>query len=490
MPRSYDAAWMYDVRNAWATAPSSASAPSSSPRWLRGLPPKILNLQGETVDLGLPLPPIAGPRSLGAPASAKVFNTFNPAIVPAPRNLCPRCAYVVALRADALHQCNRSSPLIPAHVDPKSHKKPKPIATGAWFKGTAIVVLDSGLAILGWTWMLPRPEDQVTLHHNLSRWYVRPGVSDGFLPPWGKPAYDTRLLNLDGERLFATSNCKACTFSIAQLEVTATPTADGGLRDLRVWSRHRIRAFPAWAQGRNQALFSLPVPASVGGGGEGSLGAAAETGAALLVQPWLGLVASFGVPSFRTQAVPRCYSEQASFCPHGETPECMDAAIRKLGRKTALRLAGTGTCGPMPVGAPLNASVLQHRSRRPMSKRAEKRRHRRAAAASSHLHSSDAPTNGSLVGWLAGAAKAPPEVQHPTIFGSLELIANHTALERRRRTFDIGRHRVSPTANLVRIEGRGRRGGWGGAGRGGVMRLRAPRFSGLGTRIGARASSS
>lgn len=40
--------------------------------------------------------------------------------------------------------------------------------------------------------------------------YTRPGVSDAFLPPWGKPAYDTRLLNLDGTHIFATYNCKAC----------------------------------------------------------------------------------------------------------------------------------------------------------------------------------------------------------------------------------------------------------------------------------------
>ena len=185
----YETPWMYRASAAWA--------PSTASRFLRAEPPTIINLRGKTVDLTLPnLLPIAGPPSLGAPASARIFNTFNPAIARAPRGLCPRCAYVVAMRADGLHQCNRSSPLMPP---PGAPRKSKAIATGAWFKGTAILVLDANLRTLGWSWMLPRPEDQVSILHNGSRWYVRPGVSDGYLPPWGKPAYDTRLLNLDGE---------------------------------------------------------------------------------------------------------------------------------------------------------------------------------------------------------------------------------------------------------------------------------------------------
>ena len=37
------------------------------------------------------------------------------------------------------------------------------IATGAWFKGTALGVLDADLNVLDWTWFLARPEDQVSL---------------------------------------------------------------------------------------------------------------------------------------------------------------------------------------------------------------------------------------------------------------------------------------------------------------------------------------
>ena len=46
------------------------------------------------------------------PAKPRVFSVFNPAITEAPRGLCPRCTYVVALRVDAMHQCNASSPLL------------------------------------------------------------------------------------------------------------------------------------------------------------------------------------------------------------------------------------------------------------------------------------------------------------------------------------------------------------------------------------------
>ena len=167
----YSAPYMYDAPNAFAAQPTH----------LRGIAPTVLKLQ--LTPLGLPLPHIAGPPSLGEPALPRIFNTFNPSITPAPhslRRLCPRCAYVVALRAEALHQCNASSPLL------KPTSRGKAIATGAYFKGTAFAVLDASLEVLAWTWMLPRPEDQVSIAHNGSRWFVSPGVHDGFAtPPWG-----------------------------------------------------------------------------------------------------------------------------------------------------------------------------------------------------------------------------------------------------------------------------------------------------------------
>ena len=117
------------------------------------------------------------------------LRSFNPSIATAPADLCPRCAYIVAVRADALHQCSRAGALI---RDP--------------FKSTAIVVLDASLAILRWTWFLNEPGYQiarVTSFGNDSRarlWRVPLGVSDDFAPPWTRPVFDVRLLNLDGRR--------------------------------------------------------------------------------------------------------------------------------------------------------------------------------------------------------------------------------------------------------------------------------------------------
>ena len=427
----YDAPWMYHAEAAWSSAGAA---------FLQNRTPQVLKL--ETLPLSLPLGPIAGPPSLGSPAHAKVFSTFNPAIAKAPANLCPRCAYVVALRADALHQCNATSPLAAQVKADAASAKPKQIATGAYFKGTALAVLDTSLSLIGWTWMLPRPEDQVNIMHNGSRWYVQPGVSDGFLPPWGKPAYDTRLLNLDGKHLFATFNCKACTFSVAFLELTGRVTSDGGITELRCWTAHRFRAFEPWAQGRNQALFALPPdpnqPSATAAmsseaiqgwkrgqrmprnGGRAAAAAADDvlkSHPALMVQPWLGLVASFGIPAFRTINLRECYSEQAAWGPLDEPmvrAKGMAAAVEKKGRR-ALHLAGTSMCGPTPIGGPLNATILDP--------------------------------------WLAARTAKRARIRNaPPSFGLLQLVANHTVLERKRRTFDVGGFRVSPTANLIRIE--------------------------------------
>jgi hypothetical protein len=99
MPHSYEAPWMYQAPREFA----AWNASSSSFRFLRQQRPSILHLP--TISLSLPsLAPIAGPASLGPPASAKLFNTFNPAIARAPRNLCSRCKYLVAMRVDPLHQ--------------------------------------------------------------------------------------------------------------------------------------------------------------------------------------------------------------------------------------------------------------------------------------------------------------------------------------------------------------------------------------------------
>jgi len=198
--------------------------------WLRGLRPTVLRLNSPQL-LALPSENLrfAGPPSLGPPAyEHKTMGMFNPSIARAPRGLCPRCAYVLTLRVDPLHQCDASSPLL---ATPSG----SPIATGAWFKGTALGVADHNMSVLAWTWYLARPEDQVNAVGFTSRWFVPPASHGLFPPPWSKPAYDVRLLNFDEQHIFATFNCKACTFSVALLQITGRVTPDGGITRLRAW---------------------------------------------------------------------------------------------------------------------------------------------------------------------------------------------------------------------------------------------------------------
>eukprot|EP00966_Prymnesium_polylepis_P103891 2405808-Prymnesium_polylepis.1 len=201
--------------------------------------------------------------------------------------------------------------------------------------------------VLAWTWFLARPEDQVNMLGHVARWFVPPAVHGLYPPPWSKPVYDVRLINFDKSHIFATFNCKSCTFSIALLMLTGDVTTDGGISDLRAWcaypsartlelpieagaacgvallkparthsslstappvlsrrSPKRFRAHEPWMQGRNQAVFvsTLPQPENRSLG-EGAL---SDPRPSLLVQPWLGLVGDYGRPNFvRRQMI--CY---------------------------------------------------------------------------------------------------------------------------------------------------------------------------------------
>ena len=101
-PRTYAPPWMYNASGVWR---------DPSLTFLRDLRPEVLRLDLRLLEL--PLGEISGPPRLWPMAKPRVFNTFNPSIVRAPRSLCPRCRYVVAMRADPLHQCDANSPLIP-----------------------------------------------------------------------------------------------------------------------------------------------------------------------------------------------------------------------------------------------------------------------------------------------------------------------------------------------------------------------------------------
>ena len=143
MPLRYPPAWMYNM----GPTPSGA-------HFIRGASPQVLRLDLE--DLTLPLKPIGGPPSLGEPAAPRRFNVFNPSIAAAPKSLCPRCAFVLSLRVDALHQCSAATTPYVSNEN---------LASTDWFQGTAIAVLDAALALLEWTWLVNSPPYQIASAH-------------------------------------------------------------------------------------------------------------------------------------------------------------------------------------------------------------------------------------------------------------------------------------------------------------------------------------
>lgn len=252
------------------------------------LRPWVLELDDEAVTLQI-RPNVSGPPELGLPARLRTLHIFNPSIASAPADLCPRCSHVVALRADALHQCDASSPLL--H---REDGMPSIVARNAWFKSTIIAALDQ-TTVLGWTWLLVEPERQISNLAAPNRWFVPPGVSDDFQPPWGAMSYDARLIGYKG-RLFATwlRSCherQPCDFSVSQLQLTAVPTLDGGLTQFRAWALRPTVSRSRWAQGRNQALFVVR--------------------STLMVQPWLGMVAAFDDLPAKPPRRVRCYARRS-----------------------------------------------------------------------------------------------------------------------------------------------------------------------------------
>ena len=250
-------------------------------RFLRGIEPSILRLEGSSHPTGanvlgpdLGVSPQGVIKSIRNPnGGAFPVRFFNPSIVRAPPGLCPRCAYVVSLRADCTHQCDSGS-----LYSVRSRGERSPAGKTRLFRGTAIVVLDSALRRLGWTWLINAPRNQVEprgkysahLRSNKTLRLAQPGDSNGFPPVYTSPVFDVRLLYYRGN-LFATAVVpvgKSEPFCLVHLQVTATPTDDGGLTHLRVWSSQRISATTPWALGRNQALFS------------------SADGRELLIQPW------------------------------------------------------------------------------------------------------------------------------------------------------------------------------------------------------------
>ena len=198
-------------------------------------------------------------------------------------------AFVATLRVDALHQCNASSPLYYT-VGNREPGLRGQVGVGAWFKGTALVVLDASYATLGWTWLLVSPEKQISRAdpNATSRWHVPLGAAGRFGPPWAAPVYDARIFNFKGT-LFSSQVCKACDFSVTQLRLAADPTADGGVANLQAWATRRFVVREGWAAGHRPGALC------------GAAGGGVADGACL--QPWLGLVGSLGRPRYKVETV-------------------------------------------------------------------------------------------------------------------------------------------------------------------------------------------
>ena len=220
-------------------------------RFLRDLKPHVLSSDRALLTLEVTLGSFSGPPELGPAAEKKPVKLFNPSIAAAPVGLCRRCAFIAAVRADVLHQCDASSPLF-------EHQS-RVIAAAAFFKATMLLILDSKLRAVGWTWLISQPHKQVATWPDHGRQFVPAGSADGFAPPWNQQVYDARLLNVDGQHLFITYNCMACKFSVSQVHLTRELTPDGGLKSLRAWTSQRISIVNEWLQGRNQALFAVPA---------------------------------------------------------------------------------------------------------------------------------------------------------------------------------------------------------------------------------------
>ena len=223
---------------------------------------------------------------------------------------------------------------------------------------------------------------------NTSWFTVARGVAGDFAPAWAFPVFDVRLLRFEGS-LFATCVCARCPFGVYLVQLTGEVTADGGIRKLRAWVTQKATTRLAWAQGRNHALFV----------GRRS----AEHSDELMVQPWLGMTASFGTPLIQRQRVV-CHRP-------GKGPR-------------RFRVRGIQSCATVPPQQVVRLDRLRNLIGKDL------KRLIRSGEASSWANSTSV---------VAG-------------FGTLELISNRTL----GNTLAVpGGHTISSTTHLVRSRGPG-----------------------------------
>ena len=338
--------------HAWCTSPNASASDSPYPRnmmfgarnafsaacvqvepaqWLRSLPPSVLHASRiQTLNVGLPATvsvPLGGSSTRRARRAKLRFEArdqprqqpirwFNPSVVRAPSGLCKRCAFVLSLRVDAMHQC-RNGPLTEKRLRKRPHEK---------FRATAIAVLDERLRSLGWTWLLNAVPYQVDQTGNRSvselTGKVPTGASDGFTPPWIRTVFDARLLSVNGSLLAVLKLPRQPAMTLATVQLTAMQTADGSVAELRAWCSQRWTVADSWARGRNQALF-------------------ASATAEVMIQPWLGLVATLGRPQFVSQERRCLLNRRGEF----DRQMLFDCGSHPVGSRLALRVASTDSFG-------------------------------------------------------------------------------------------------------------------------------------------------
>ena len=318
-PFAYEADRMYGAERAFAAG--------SRHEWLRGERPRILRLDDTrllSIDFGaIPIPRRSiydrlwkipcykGRRRRRVKTGDLVPRGYNPSIVRAPAGLCDGCAFVVAVRADTLHQCTG----------------PGAISTG--FAGTAIAVLDERLCLLAWTWLNVMPCQKDCIHPDGSRCAFAYALNTTPPPPWSLCTWrDVRLLNVAG-RLLATyiggSSRELFLFAHLHLEAQRHRTE----LKLRAWvaRSHRPVHHAPWLLGRSQGLFvDRPLD---------------EPGLLHLhVQPWLHLIGTLGTVAWRTR----------------RRPSAFDAASKRMSERLVL--------SPASASAPLlvhnDTALLQH----------------------------------------------------------------------------------------------------------------------------------
>jgi len=223
---------------------------------------RILHLDTHLLDLPTQYLNFGGPITLGISARPHSMKAYNPSVIKL-HHMCTICAFAVAFRVDAMHQCDRTSPL---YI--KNNR-------GTWFRGTAIAIYDANWKRVGVTWFINAPWTQLTPSVEVAtrRWHVLKNVSDFFLPPWGHPVYDLRLFTARGD-IFATYNCRGCRFSVSRVKLTFDTIEDEHLIGFRARATHRHTWDENWIQGRNQALFTFQSE--------------------FYVQAWISLVARIG----------------------------------------------------------------------------------------------------------------------------------------------------------------------------------------------------